>query len=317
MRKFSPFFSPRMKNTILPDYIASISNAKTANEYVSYACLICDYLEKDFLEITHDDAQNYFAYLITKYNMQSLSRKTINVRLFGCNKLARFIIDNNYDDSFSNPFTRIRKFSIDDNVSPIHVISMEELDIIMTTASRDEMLYLILALASRCAFTVTEITRIRYEYIEKIDDITYICFPPKNDLAKEDIRRLPEDVNVLMSRYLDHFFGDNSTGPIFYNKHGRPLTIHNIDVYFSKLMDETGIKRRYTMKDLRTRAIIDLKNAGLLNDTIAKYTGLSEERVKMYNRAASIAQRCPADLVSYRLNTQDISGHMSSVRSIH
>ena len=301
MRKPSIYFKDDFLNRIVPLYIESIRNPRTANEYFSYTCLLCDYLEKDFLEINEADAQKYYDYLYSKYYSEELNRKTINVRFASYKRLAGFICEHHLSPGYSNPFSRIKRIPINDDVSAIHVISMTDLDKVMSEAKPDPMMYLILALAGRCAFRLSEITGLKESMIQISDEKVYVTFPRKSDYDYPDVRLLPDDVSKLMIDYLKNIIYFSDSKYLFYNESNRPITSRNVDSAVERYVKRAGLSHKYTIKDIRTRCIIDMKNAGLPNELIADYTKLQVHRIKSYDNAARAAKTCPADLVNYQL----------------
>lgn len=299
----STYFSDTFNNRIIPVFLKTIGNKGTAREYYSYIRLLCNYLEKDFLDIDESDARSYFSYLCGRTIADGFSRKTINVRFACYRTIGRFIEEQRLIEGYKNPFLEIERAPVDDNVSIVRVISMSDLDKIMTAASSNPMMYLILALSGRAGLTLSSILRIRINNIEISNERVYLCFPPQNDFEDETIVQLPQDVGILMQNYLQTFTAYGNTGHIFYNQHHRPLTARNVDAAIDRIVKASGVPHHYTLKDIRTRCIIDLINSGIDPTNIAKYVGLSIDRVKMYTNAASVANSCPADLVSYQLKS--------------
>lgn len=303
MRKPSPFFKEEFLEHIVPLFMDSMKNIATANEYYSYVCQLCDYLEKDFLEITELDVQKYYEDLLSRYYKKELSRKTINVRFAAFKRLASFICEENLCKGYTNFFTAVKKIPTSDDVAVTQIISMSDLDKIMSAAKSDEMMYLILALAGRCAFTLSDIISLKEKMIQILDGRVYVTFPRKNEYATADVRMLPADVSKLMEAYLEKVIFLSPEKYLFYNKHGKPITRRNIDSAVERLVKKAALEHRYTIKDIRSRCIVDMKNAGLPEDIIADYTSLQVQRIRNYDNAARAAKECPADLVNYQLKS--------------
>jgi len=302
MRKPSSYFSKTFLEQVIPYYLETFEKDRTANEYFSYACLLCDYLEKDFLEITELDAQRYYNHLLSKYHAEQISRKTINLRFSSYKRLAGFIHDLNLVPDYNNPFYRIKKITTSDDISHMCIIPWEDLDKIMSAAKDDDMMYLILALASRCAFTLTEIIKLKKSMITVDGDYVYVTLPIKDEYAGTNVRMLSSDVSQLMISYLETATIYSEYGYLFYNQHRNPITARNVDSAVQRIVRNSGVDRTYTIKDFRTKCIIDMKNAGVSNSVVASYVDVEEDRIKYYARAASSVYRtCPANLVNYRL----------------
>lgn len=298
MRSASVYFSKEFEE-LMKAYLATVKNSRTAKEYWGYVCLICDYLEMDFLDIKSDHAQRYMNYLYNRYQQETLSRKTINVRL-SCYKMVAAFIASYYNDCYENPFESIKVAPIDANVSIGHVPTMTEMDSIMSAAKEmGNMYYLIIALASRCGLSVKEITGITAKNIKKTSTGTYTILLEN---AKGNARYVPlsADVSNIFDEYLSNI--SSGTGNIFLNAHKNPITAKNIEVAVKKIIEQSGIGKHYTMRDFRTRAIVDMKKCGVDDGTLSDYTGISQSRITRFNNVVEQVGDCPADLVNYQLN---------------
>lgn len=298
MRAASTYFSKDFEN-IMKSYLSTVKNPRTAKEYWGYVCLLCDYLEMDFLDIKPEHAQQYINHLYNRYQQETLSRKTINVRL-SCYKMVSAFIASYYNDCYENPFEAIRVAPIDANVSIGHVPSMSDMDSIMTAAkTMGDMYYLIIALASRCGMSVKEITELTVQNIKETatGTLTILLESKKGDVR---FMPLPTDVSNIMAAYLDTC--NIERGHIFLNGHKNPITAKNIEVAVKKIIESSGIDRHYTMRDFRTRAIVDMKKCGVDDGVLSEYIGISSSRIVRFNNVVSQVGDCPADLVNYQLN---------------
>lgn len=275
--------------------LRGLNKERTKDEYTGYINLLCNYLNKDFLEISEKDAQKYFSYLNEQYRKEKLSRKTICVRLSCYNKVASCISEQ--DEEYKNPFELIPRPKVDNNkINPLNVPSVEELDTLLALAKKNYMLYTILCLASRVALSSENIVNLNTsKIVREKEKIVLIC-PPKNDFQKERFIVLPSDVSKVLNTYIQSIEPDEN-GSIFFNKHHKPLTVRNLDQYVSDLVKESGITKKYSLKDFRTRAILEIEDGGATEDVISEYIGLAPTRVRDFISAKGLLKdRCPAEL---------------------
>lgn len=306
MRQPSIYFSDFFLNTVLSGFWSAIKQPRTQAEYFSYLCILCDYAQKDFLSLDESDVTRFFHYMYERYQKGTLSRKTINVRLSCYKSVSRYICEHFVELDFHDPFIRQQRFPVDDTVATCNVPSIAEMDKIMSAAKEDEMFYLIFALAGRAALSATAIISIRTSnIIETENGLSAILYPAKDDFHTDVLVSLPEDVSVLLQSYLRRYGTDRPF--LFYNKYGNPLTLKNLDVAVKKYVQKSGVSREYTLKDIRSRAIVELSRASVPDNVIADYTGLTQRRVSAFKRAVEIADTCPAELVNYHLNVS--AGH--------
>ena len=110
---------------------------------------------------------------------------------------------------------------------------------------------------------------------------------------------LPADVGEIFCNYLSVVIPID--GHIFFNQHHKPLTLKNLDTATERFIAMSGIKK-YTMKDFRNRAVLELAKSGADILSIEEYVGLSGMRVStLISQKDILNGKCPADLVNYSL----------------
>lgn len=295
---------------ILDCFCAARRNQRTAYEYMGYIRSLCNYCEKDFLLLTKEDATKYFDYLHNSYTLGTLSRKTICVRLSCYRSIASYIVETYPDITYVNPFLHIKRPMVNDEIKALQIPSMEELDMIMQTAQNFPPCFCIFALAARTALSASNILRLRIDSLQEIEG-RYLLFLKSSSLNKEDLYiDLPDDVVKILIDHissLDQHIIDESRH-LFYNKHKKVMTLKNLDDLVHKVVKASGVSTQYSLKDLRTRAILDYAHAGASIEDIRHYTGLGELRLQSFYRASHIVRTCPADLVCYTLKSTSENG---------
>lgn len=291
------------ENTIFPQYLLdSTNNERTRTEYKGYVRILEQkFTQKPFIDLTEDDALRAFEVMKGMISTGDLSRRTVCVRLSCYNSIAKYIEKNFPELEYINPFRLVSRPQITDDVQLVNIPSMEELDKIITAAKETSyMYYLILALATRVGLSATNIVKIRKQNIVTVNEgHSLIALPPKSE-SKEPLEvMLPEDVSQILNKYLETNT-IHKDGFLFVNKHNKPLTLKNLDDNVAKIISKSGIANHYTIKDLRTRSILEMVNAGASDKDIATYTGLGGLRLNQYHMAKGTLS-CPADLVNYRL----------------
>lgn len=296
MRKPSEYFSHIFRDEILPAYIATRRNKRSAEEYFSAACLICDYLHKDFLLIDACDVKNYVEHLYSLCRQKRFSIKTLKNRLSYLRHIGGFISENFPDISYANPFLN-DYIQVSHDIPLKRIPTMEEVDLLLSAAKEDSMYFLILLLASRAAMPVSKILQIRAHNIKFTPDSAIIYFPATASRPSDEMV-LPRDVSCYLYDYIQKNVtaGDKY---LFYNKHHNPLTNKNIDSAFEKILAESGVTEKYTIKDLRARAIVDMMQSNVPISDVAAYTGVTTFHIRAYTNAAKFRSQCPADLTNF------------------
>ena len=279
-------------------------NANTKNEYISYVNLLCNFLEKDFLDITVSDAQRFLDFMNNKRSDGKLDRKTISVRLASYNTIASYISDRS--DDYSNPFSRLIRPTVKSDFDPSMIPSLEELDMLFSEAKKEPQDFLILALATRCALSASSILQLDTKSIVFDGDEIQLHMKSGGDFDRDSFILLPEDVRDILKDFLEKKFVDTSVkAPLFKNKWGNALSIQNVDQLIKRLATRCGLEK-YTLKDFRNSAIYDMVESGASVDDIMSYTGLKTQRLEMFFKNKSLVKSrdkkaCPPELVNIRI----------------
>lgn len=304
MRKLNDYCSEEFKN-LYADYTVNLRSVRSVDEYTSCINMITAFLGEDFLAITRDGANSYFEKLTADMRDGRLARKTFCLRLSCFNSIAEYI--EGREEEYENPFRQIRRPEVDDSIKVKNIPTMAELDRIIEEAKRDPMWYLILCLAFRACLSATLITRIRMQNIHiEGDERVFLFFPATNTMPNDLYVQLPNDIKWLLLDYIKGCTQDE-LGHIFFNEHHNPLTIRNIDAAVKRFVKASGVEGDYTIKDLRSRGVLELVNAGASSEVIGEYTGLSQLRVRSFVQSKHlIGGECPADLVNFRLKEKAV-----------
>lgn len=289
---------------ILEQFLRGHNSKRTKEEYRNTVILLCEkLLMKDFLDITEVDAEQLFVKMQEKIYNNELTYKTVCYRLTVYNAFAKFIMRTYPELEFYNPFAKIERPVIIDRVSPAKTPSIEELDKIISVAKEKPMYYLIIALATRCGLSATNIIRLTKTniYIEKDKMGLYIPHPENENKTISIL--LPEDVKDIFKRYLSTLKFEDEQKHLFYNKHGRALSLKNLSDNIGEIVKAADLEFHYTLKDMRSRAILDLVESGADEETVQQYMGLGPMRTRQFFEAKGMAAGCPVDLVNYRLKT--------------
>ena len=299
MRAFNEYCSEKFKKAFSA-YAVSVRSERTLGEYVSIVNMITSFLGKDFLKITEPDALRYFEYLQGEVERGNISSGTYNLRTSCMKTIAKFVQEEGL--GFENPFVRVKRYEADDSIKERFIPTIDELDKIIESASGDPMWFLILCLALRACLTATQITRIRRHNIFVESDGRVILFYPKTSTQPKDLWiTLPKDVRGLMLSYLETEKGDEE-GHIFFNEWRNPLSIRNVDKGVKKFVAASGVPHHYSLKDLRSRGVLEMASADIDPEEIGEYAGLSQMRVRSFLEKKHLINReCPQDRALFQL----------------
>lgn len=276
----------------------------TRKEYLYRIRHICDWCEKDFLDITAQDAEKYFNYLQNQRASQDISRRTIYGRYNTCCNVSSFI-QNQGANEYRNPFTSLKICAPDNECVPLHSIpSSEAMDTILEKAP-DEMYYLVFALAFRVALSLSEILSLTTNHIVESGDVMFIRCNARKTIPARTVA-LSEDIANLMRNYLNNMPYMDEQGHLFYNKYKNPLTMDNATRCLRKIMKECNFDEKYTLRGFRSRSILDMvvataKKEACMED-VADYVGIRSHRLAAYVKSSSgVIINTPANLVNINI----------------
>lgn len=296
------FISEEVEKTLFPKFVAKVSNnPRTKAEYFGYIRVLCNnVLYKDFLDITEKDAKRAFSTFRRKMREEKLSIRTIKVRLSCYNSFSKFIEEEYPEYGFVNPFEEIEKPFLTDEVSSKNIPSLEEIDKILTTVKKNRMYYLIIAMTMRTGIAPSKLLNLTNSSVFTEEDRVCIYVPDKME-KKTVTMTLPDDIGKLLVEYMELIEEQDFEGHLFYNKYGNALTLKNLDTTIKRIIKKAGIENDYTIKDLRSRAILDMLHAGADEKDVANYVGIQGIRLRQFSNAKGIVRGCPADLVNFQL----------------
>lgn len=301
--KRSIYFSDEFSK-YLTIYVSRMQNGRTAEEVWGAVRVLCDYLKKDFLELDGCDVESFFNYMAVRVSQGSLRCTTYNNRKSIYGKLALFLHTEYPELGFDNPFVLIRPLSYKAGIKASKIPSLEEVDAVLEASKKEPMYYLILSLAFRVALAASQIIHLRRDNVYR-DGENLSLYIPGNGYKDDLLLPLSADIGVLLVEYISNMDYTDAEGRLFYNKYKNPLSLKNLDTAVARFVSASGIANRYTLQDLRSRAILDMvrasTEAGEDAMEVATYVGIKELRLNTYISAAMLAEKCPADLVNLRV----------------
>lgn len=279
----SKYLSDTIKEYIWPTFSMGLKTKRARDNYYSVLCMICNYTKRDFLDITYTQAQEYFDYLLISNNKKKrLALSTVQSRLSMLNSFAKYIVENKKNLNIDRPYTNIYMYinipEYDNYIKPDDIPSIEELNKLLEVSSDNNMMYLIFALVIKCAFSTSEICKMKESHI--VEDLSGRFCVEINEYNKIRRVKLPDDIVGIIKDYMKY----KPAGEyLFYNKKGLNLKVRNLESYCKKYMKMAELKKAYTLQDIRNAAICYMKSSGASDDSIAKYIGVDGRWMYRYD----------------------------------
>lgn len=299
-REQSEYMSDTFVEDIYFEATDHFKSKRTKEEYFGVCCLVCDFLKKDFLDITRKDAERYIKYLNGLSEAGSLSLKTRNVRLAALKSVCSNIEEKQLCPGYKNPFEKLSYIFIDDAPDLNKVPSMEDIDKILSVSYKENKnIYYMIVLISRMALSATKVITLKTSDLTYHDNTGYLRVIHKQNEKK--LIAMPEDVSkIFKPLYVENKEIDGNI-PLFSNSYGKPYSLRTLNYHFERVLIGAGLEDKYSIKDFRTRAILDMTKAGAEMNDLVEYTGLSVQRLVTYKDDFHIVKSCPGNLVNYRI----------------
>lgn len=289
----SVFLSQLVKERVWPRYELSLKRERTRRDYYRYVSRICDYLCCDFLCIDAVMAQGYF------YHMESradgYTPKSLHSMLSALRSFATYIEKNRSIwglDDYVNPFVGVLVSSYTDNLHMNDIPLPDQVDAILSAASVDTQMYLILLLVLRCGLSVSEVCRLKASCVRQDEAGRFFLEIIKNDGKMRRNVKIPTDILPAVLSFCGECPSD---GPLFYNQKGQPLQVRTLQMYFSDLVKSADLGRSFTLQDIRHASIAYMRKGGAEASSVASYTGISERWVYRYNGVLDELTAAPCD----------------------
>ncbi len=288
MRKPSEYMSEDFVKYTFTAFSDTIRAERTKAEYFSAICLYCDFMKKDFQEQTMDDALSYSRHLGERIKAGTFSKTTLVTRISCYRKLEEFIRDVYGEELCQRCWAKIQMPSLDSSVAEDKIPSVEDIDILLTNAKAEGfMWYVIISLVVKCALTASELVHIkRTNFINEHGEV-YIYLADKGrpvNFQEKRYMKMPADMRDLFLSYIVTVPKDSEY--IFFNKANRPLSLKNIDDALKRMY--AGYEKKYTIKDIRTRGILEMLASTDNPTAVGEYVGLSQLRMKSFVEAAGL-----------------------------
>lgn len=286
MRKPSEYMTEDFVYDIWERFSETIKAERTRTEYFSAVCLYCDFIEKDFLSQTMDDALKYSSHLYNRITEGTFSKTTYVMRISCYRKLEEFIRDTYGEELCQKCWAKIQLPALDSSIAKDKIPSVEDIDELLSAAKEEGLMwYTIISLVVKCALTASELVNLKKDnFITEHGDVYLYLAEKVPGYQEKRYMKLPEDMKELFLTYLATLSEDESY--IFFNNRKNALTIKNIDDALKRMY--AGKEKKYTIKDIRTRGILEMLSSSDNPTAVGEYVGLSQLRMKSFVEAAGL-----------------------------
>lgn len=265
----SVFFSDEFRD-ILSEHIAGFKSQKSKSVYSASVSDLCDYLEKDFLDVTAEDIKAYF---------EHISDKKENTRSFIFHALRSVAITaderrgTSLKKSFFLPSPPVAKIYVD----PGDVPPLEDIDrlLVYLKDSGQRQLFVILTLMLETGLSVQElITLERKNFAIDPEGRVFIVFEAKDEYAIPRNVEIRSETAMLVESFGRERPADAVGDSLFLNSKKAPLSLRVFERQLKKACEDagTGPVRLREVKNVARAAM--MKGGASAND-LSYQTGLT------------------------------------------
>lgn len=281
----SSYCSELFKDKIFPAFCLKLKTADAANTYMLSVNMICDYLKKDYLDITAGEAQKFFDALASGDGTKSgrpLAKTTIMTRFSCIRSISSFILTNQelFGIEYTSPFLYLNVQEPAPSVVPDQVLTSEQIDNLLK-CTKDNQMYLMISLVLTCGLAVKELITMKQSQLV-LDEKDRLCIAfAKNNGTDYRYVKVPDSLKEPLLLHADSM--RPFTDLVFTNKQGRPYSMRVLQLHVKELMNEAGMSG-WTLQDLRQTASFYMLSGGASLSQTATQLGISERWMYRFNR---------------------------------
>lgn len=277
--KKSPYLSEEMESIFWPAYSAKLKNDRARATYWSDINNFVTFIEKDFLDITAADVENYYLYHTEKKSIKlaTLQKKFRELSAFSDFVSNTIALHLGKDESFENYFfDKLEELNRNVKMAKGHIPTIREMDRLLTAAKHDTMYYSIFSLIYRCAIRPSEAICLKYSDFLEQPDGRYL----KIGKGKSNrIIPLPTDIISILDVYNKK--RSSHAEYYFYKSTLEQLTDHILERKIQDYAIKAGIPQ-VTMYGIRDASIALMCANGASENLVARDAGISERAVGRY-----------------------------------
>ena len=270
--------------TAFAEFSSTLKGIRTRKDYLSYCRQMCSFAKKDFFLLTPQDASAWLNSLIASGKFKP---GTIATKISALTSVSSFLLEKGLITY--NVFEGLYVERPDTYLKLSDIPSLKELDALLEAAKDNDVLFAILSLIIRVGLTASEAVRIRCDDLALFDNGIAQLTIHKGKYARTVM--IPSDVVEILATRLKG--GDY----IFYNQYGNPLKLHNLQAILKKTEVAAGMKRFWTLQDIRHAALLFMLKGGASQEEVAVHAGVDGRWMFRYNK---VMEEYPVVLADYQ-----------------
>ncbi len=292
-----PYLSEPFLTQVWEQFKPHLKRKKTQNSYLSFIKNLSNFCQRDFLEITSDDVDHYFAQRLSEENGPGI--KSLHTMLSAYRSVASYIQEHKDEVSmpcYASPFDECELPPYTDVFHSTDVIRIKDFDKLLQTAKEDSQVYLALCLAFRCALTVSEILGLKVNQVTMYRDGSGQVVIPQAGGRMRYVK-IPADVMDVIVRDFSHLSPESN---LLLNTYGHPMSARTLQTRVKQCVMRSEIFHPYTLQDLRNSALIYMRKGGATDEELSTYAGTTGRWLYRFTDEV-IPLEAPCDYVAVRV----------------
>ena len=278
------------------EYAKTFKRDVTVQSYKSDVIEFTDFIEKDFIDVRHEDVERYYIELDSRVRERKLAPSTMAKKIRELNSLSSFIY--NHKETLGVTATYQNHFQeyiylVEERSEQANSIPIDEINQLLTAAENDIQSYCIISMIYRMGLSSTEICSLDLSDICVYENGVYL-----NVKNRKNKLFVPEDVYKIILKYLKDKCSDRilvrkgewkstrnslneGQNALFFNYRGRRITKKNIFNMMRKTCNRAGITP-CSAEALRNSYAFTVNSYNVDSRDLALEMGISEESLKRY-----------------------------------
>lgn len=291
MKPFSQYASDTFKFG-MSEYLSRLKRDKSKNDYITVLNDLMDFCQKDFLEISSDDAFSFLHKLEEDANHNRIKWNTLNNKMARLHTISNYFVQQDYfSDYNSNPFDNPHRLNQNRMLHSGQILSLSEIDQFLSYAKSNDNLYLASCMVLRMGLTSTELTNLRLSHFFLSDGSCYLKLPRRTILVPGDIKNL-----------LDHMVKKNQLSDyLLIKSQSSRLTLRELQLLCQQ------VPMNVTFPILRNTCIAYAFKGGAVTSDICDYLGITDAWLYRFDEVVSdIHYPAMPDFSNIRIVNRDV-----------
>lgn len=261
------------------EFAEHFRNKVTAESYLSEIREFEHICGKTFFKAGEKDVRQYYEYLKVRCELGKISGSTFSKKFWELHSFAAFAAERKgskdvpaaFEDYF---FPWLKLVGRQEKI--VQSVPVEDMDALYQAAQEDSMAYAIITCIHRVGLSSREIAELKQSDLATYENgvFAYIA-------SREDFCFIPEDVVLILERYMEEREMVEETDTLFHNRNGAPLNKMYISRMLKKYTTKAGIPS-YSAEKIRTTCGVTMSAYGASYMQVAKQMGITGTQIKKY-----------------------------------